>query len=179
MKTRILSAAAGLAVLAVVIAFYDTLVLDLFIAALAMIGIYEAHHAAGITREHWRITLYCELFAVLFLLVPKGREYALYAVYVLAVLVFAYILEHHKTFTIREGAYALLMGAALPAVFGLIVQLRESFGNEQGILYLVFLLGSAQNALHRMDILFQARKIQLPAQAGAGQAFDLIPFLWY
>lgn len=143
MKTRILSAAAGLAVLAVVIAFYDTLVLDLFIAALAMIGIYEAHHAAGITREHWRITLYCELFAVLFLLVPKGREYGLYAVYVLAVLVFAYILEHHKTFTIREGAYALLMGAALPAVFGLIVQLRESFGNEQGILYLVFLLGSA------------------------------------
>ena len=37
----------------------------------------------------------------------------------------------------------------------------------------------AQNALHGVDILFQARQIQLPTQAGAGQAFDLIPFLWY
>ena len=32
----------------------------------------------------------------------------------------------------------------------------------------------AQYAFHRMDILFQAREIQLPAQAGAGQAHDLV-----
>lgn len=44
-------------------------------------------------------------------------------------------------FTIREGAYALLMGVGLPVVFGLILQFRDQFGNEQGILYLAFLLG--------------------------------------
>lgn len=35
------------------------------------------------------------------------------------------------------------MGVGLPVVFGLILQFRDQFGNEQGILYLAFLLGSA------------------------------------
>ncbi len=143
MKTRIISALVGLAVLSVAIAFYDTIVFNLFITALAAIGIYEAHHAAGITKTHWRVTLYSTLFAVFILLVPQGREYAKPALYVLVVLVFAYILEHHKTFTIREGSYVLLMGIGLPVVFGLILLFRDRLGNEQGILYLAFLLGSA------------------------------------
>ena len=143
MKTRIISAVVGLMILAVAIAFYDTIIFNLFIAALALIGIYEAHHAAGLTKNHWRITLYSALFAVFILLVPQAREYAIPAIYVLTVLVFAYTLEHHKTFTIREGAYALLMGIALPVVFGLILLFRDKLGNEQGLLYLAFLLGSA------------------------------------
>ena len=143
MKTRIISALVGLAVLAVAIAFYDTIIFNLFITVLAVIGIYEAHHAAGLTQKHWRVTLYSVLFAILILLVPQGREYVMPALYVLVVLVFAYTLEHHKTFTIREGAYALLMGIGLPVVFGLILLFRDRMGNEQGILYLAFLLGSA------------------------------------
>ena len=143
MKTRIISAVVGLMILAVAIAFYDTIIFNLFIAALALIGIYEAHHAAGLTKNHWRITLYSALFAVFILLVPQAIEYAIPAIYVLTVLVFAYTLEHHKTFTIREGAYALLMGIALPVVFGLILLFRDKLGNEQGLLYLAFLLGSA------------------------------------
>ena len=74
MKTRIISALVGLAVLSVAIAFYDTIVFNLFITALAAIGIYEAHHAAGITKTHLRVTLYSTLFAVFILLVPQGRE---------------------------------------------------------------------------------------------------------
>lgn len=143
MKTRIISALVGLIVLAVAIAFYDTIIFNLFITALAVIAIYESHHAAGLTQKHLRVTLYCALYAVLLLLVPQGREYSLPAVYVLVVLVFAYILEHHREFTIREGAYALLMGIALPTVFGLFLLYRDKLGNEQGILYLAFLLGSA------------------------------------
>ena len=143
MKTRIISALVGLIILGVAIAFYDTIIFNLFITALAVIGIYEGHHAASLTKKHWRVTLYSMLFAVLILLIPHGRSYIMPAVYALVVLVFAYILEHHKVFTIREGAYALLMGVGLPVVFGLILQFRDQFGNEQGILYLAFLLGSA------------------------------------
>ena len=42
------------------------------IAALAVIGIYEGHHAASLTKKHWRVTLYSMLFAVLILLIPHG-----------------------------------------------------------------------------------------------------------
>lgn len=57
MKTRIISALVGLIVLAVAIAFYDTMIFNLFITALAVIAIYEAHHAAGLTQKHLRVTL--------------------------------------------------------------------------------------------------------------------------
>ena len=136
MKTRIISALVGLIILGVAIAFYDTIIFNLFITALAVIGIYEGHHAASLTKKHWRVTLYSMLFAVLILLIPHGRSYIMPAVYALVVLVFAYILERHNVFTIREGAYALLMGVGLPVVFGLILRLRDQLGNEQGILYL-------------------------------------------
>ena len=104
MKTRIISALVGLIILGVAIAFYDTIIFNLFITALAVIGIYEGHHAASLTKKHWRVTLYSMLFAVLILLIPHGRSYIMPAVYALVVLVFAYILEHHQVFTIREGA---------------------------------------------------------------------------
>ena len=44
MKTRIISALVGLIILGVAIAFYDTIIFNLFITALAVIGIYEGHH---------------------------------------------------------------------------------------------------------------------------------------
>ena len=91
MKTRIISALVGLIILGVAIAFYDTIIFNLFITALAVIGIYEGHHAASLTKKHWRVTLYSMLFAVLILLIPHGRSYIMPAVYALVVLVFAYI----------------------------------------------------------------------------------------
>ena len=57
MKTRIISALVGLIILGVAIAFYDTIIFNLFITALAVIGIYEGHHAASLTKKHWRVTL--------------------------------------------------------------------------------------------------------------------------
>lgn len=51
MKTRIISALVGLIVLGVAIAFYDTIIFNLFITALAVIGIYEGHHAASLTKK--------------------------------------------------------------------------------------------------------------------------------
>ena len=75
MKIRIISALVGLIILGVAIAFYDTIIFNLFITALAVIGIYEGHHAASLTKKHWRVTLYSMLFAVLILLIPHGRSY--------------------------------------------------------------------------------------------------------
>ena len=64
MKTRIISALVGLIILGVAIAFYDTIIFNLFITALAVIGIYEGHHAASLTKKHWRVTLYSMLLHI-------------------------------------------------------------------------------------------------------------------
>ena len=41
MKTRIITAIVGLAVLAVVLAFFDTILFDLVLAAICLLGIHE------------------------------------------------------------------------------------------------------------------------------------------
>lgn len=64
MKIRIISALVGLIILGVAIAFYDTIIFNLFITALAVIGIYEGHHAASLTKNTGvlRFTVCCLLF---------------------------------------------------------------------------------------------------------------------
>ena len=47
MKTRIITAVVGLAVLAVVLAFFDTILFDLVLAAICLLGIHEVFTAMG------------------------------------------------------------------------------------------------------------------------------------
>ena len=47
MKTRIITAVVGLAVLAVVLAFFDTILFDLVLAAICLLAIHEVFTAMG------------------------------------------------------------------------------------------------------------------------------------
>ena len=47
MKTRIITAVVGLGILAVVLAFFDTILFDLVLAAVCLLGIHEVFSAMG------------------------------------------------------------------------------------------------------------------------------------
>ena len=51
MKTRIITAIVGLAVLAVVLAFFDTILFDLVLAAICLLGIHEVFTAMGFGKK--------------------------------------------------------------------------------------------------------------------------------
>ena len=51
MKTRIITAVVGLAVLAVVLAFFDTILFDLVLAAICLLGIHEVFTAMGFGKS--------------------------------------------------------------------------------------------------------------------------------
>ena len=53
MKTRILTAAIGLVVLAVVLLFFNTPLFDLVVAAVCLIGVHEAFAAMGFGKKQW------------------------------------------------------------------------------------------------------------------------------
>ena len=53
MKTRILTSAVGLVVLAIVLLFFNTPVFDLVIAAVCLIGVHEAFAAMGFGAKQW------------------------------------------------------------------------------------------------------------------------------
>ena len=145
MKTRIITGVVGIAVLFCFLCFYNTFAANIVIAALAVIAIWEAHHASGMTKEHLPVTIICCIYGAAIILVPQSIRAAVVTagLYGMILFVFAYTLLHHRTFTIREAAYEILLGAAIPAVFSSLMTLRDRLGVEQGILYLFFILGSA------------------------------------
>ena len=51
MKTRIITAVVGLAVLAVVLAFFDTILFDLVLAAICLLAIHEVFTAMGFGKK--------------------------------------------------------------------------------------------------------------------------------
>lgn len=53
MKQRIITAVVGLGVLAVVLAFFDTVLFDLVLAAICLLGIHEVYAAMGFDRKQW------------------------------------------------------------------------------------------------------------------------------
>ena len=53
MKTRVITAAVGLAVLAVVLAFFDTIAFDLVLSAICLLAIHEVFSAMGFGKKQW------------------------------------------------------------------------------------------------------------------------------
>ena len=53
MKTRIITAAVGLGVLAVVLGFFDTFLFDLVLSAICLIAIHEVFSAMGFGKKQW------------------------------------------------------------------------------------------------------------------------------
>lgn len=53
MKTRIITAVVGLCLLAVVLAFFDTIFFDLVLALICLIGMHEVYSAMGFGRRQW------------------------------------------------------------------------------------------------------------------------------
>ena len=139
-KTRIFSALVGLALLGAFFAFYNTIAADIAITMISILGIWEAYHAAGITAKHKAVFFIAALFGCMIPNIPIVGASGYYGVILFN---FAYKLFHHRDFSTMDAIYSVLTGTAIPLAFRLFISLRDQLGAEQGILYLVFLLGSA------------------------------------
>ena len=53
MKTRVITAVVGLAVLAVVLAFFDTIFFDFVLSAICLLAIHEVFSAMGFGKKQW------------------------------------------------------------------------------------------------------------------------------
>lgn len=53
MKTRVITAVVGLAVLAAVLAFFDTIVFDFVLSAICLLAIHEVFSAMGFGKKQW------------------------------------------------------------------------------------------------------------------------------
>ena len=76
MKTRIITAVVGLAVLAVVLAFFDTILFDLVLAAICLLAIHEVFTAMGFGKKQWYLYAAAVPFTMLLMLSSSGARSA-------------------------------------------------------------------------------------------------------
>ena len=103
MKTRIITAVIGLAVLAVVLAFFDTILFDLVLAAICLLGIHEVFTAMGFGKKQWYLYAAAVPFTMLLMLSSSGAaRAALLAVGFLTVLFYNVVLITHDMHLMLE-----------------------------------------------------------------------------
>ena len=68
MKTRVVTAAVGLCILAIVLVFFDTALFDLALALICLIGVHEVYSAMGFRRREWYLYAAAVPFTLLIML---------------------------------------------------------------------------------------------------------------
>lgn len=144
MKKRLISAACGLALLTVVVLFFDTLLVNFLSAWICLLALYEIFKAADLLRYRV-VTGVCGLFCVLILFLDTNAVslHFSYLSYLLVVLLFGMLLKDHKTLRVEQVAYSFLISILLAVSFFCLILLKEKTGPQMGLFYMLIIFGSA------------------------------------
>ncbi len=140
MKTRIISGALCVVVLALVMCFYKTLVLEAAICALAAIAVYELLSANGF-KEYKPFLITAIITAVL---IPAasvlGFEFLVAVIFLATVVVLT--LKFHSKIGFEKLAFYVLATIFVSFSFLCIVYLRNDF-KTNGLIYILIAFGGA------------------------------------
>ncbi len=144
MKKRIISAAGGLALLAVVVIFFDTLLVNFLAAGICLLALFEIFKAADLLRFRV-LTGVCGVFCVLILFLNTNAIAVSfsYLSYLLVVLLFVMLLRDHDKLRVEQVAYSFLMSILLAVSFYCLILLKEQTGPQMGMFYMLLIFGSA------------------------------------
>ena len=141
MKTRIISAVAGLAILAAVLFLFETLVLDIAVSVISVIAVYEMINAVGLSKNKG-ISAICVMFAAFF----SSEYYRAFSSaegfeeFLLGIALLILVLADHKRTKATDAAFAFFFTVVLPKAFSTILLFR-SYGEP--ISYFLVLMSLA------------------------------------
>ena len=144
MKKRILSAVVGLGLLAVVVVFFDTLLVNVLAAGICLLALFEIFKAAELLRFKM-LTAVCGVYCILiiFLNTDTIAISFSYLSYLLVVLLFIMLLRNHSVLRVEKVAYSFLMSILLAVSFYCLVLLKEKTGPQLGMFYMLLVFCSA------------------------------------
>ena len=144
MKQRVTTAVIGLLVLAVVLCFFDTLLVNLLASLICGLAVMELFHAANMTRYR-TLTAVSIAFSAFLIFVNAGPLLELFApcCCVYAIFCFCYLLAHHDRMDTRDLSYCLMMTLLVTVSFYCLVSIRDRSTAQLGVFYLVMAFGSA------------------------------------
>jgi len=148
MRVRVVSALAGLGILAVVFVFLDTLLLNTMVGLVSALAVLELLKAAGLAR-YLALTALSMAGAMLLPFVRQlmRADYAIYfalLVFCLFIIVYSLILfKNRKTMDMGRMVIAFLCVLSVPVFFSCAVFIRDGYHLAQSTFYLLVALGAA------------------------------------
>ena len=103
MKTRIITAMVGLVVLAVVLSFFDTIVLNIAVAIISGLSVYELLKATNPNRDKIP-EIVCIIIAILipFFPMPIFKEFLPLCAYAMVFIQLLVLIKYHKTMKFEQ-----------------------------------------------------------------------------
>ena len=141
MKTRIISALVGLVLLGAVLFLFETVVLDVAVAALSVMAVYEMINAIGLSKNKI-FTGVCTVFAAFFStgFYQTVGSISGYIEFCFGIVVLLFVMNHHKDLKATDAAFAFFFTIFIPKAFSTILLFR-SFGEP--ISYFLVLMSLA------------------------------------
>ncbi|WRS26197.1 phosphatidate cytidylyltransferase [Oscillospiraceae bacterium MB08-C2-2] len=143
MKTRIISAMVGLVILAVVLIFFDTLLLNAVVAFISLIAVHELLKATGITRHPALTAVGISLAAAIPMAQLGVFQRFLPVVFLFVISLFLILFRQHALITIQQVAMTFFFSMIIPLFFVCIVFFRDHYGPQQGLFYVLISLCAA------------------------------------
>ena len=145
MKTRLITSAVGLALLAVVMMFFHTLVFETVIAILAVIGLHEIYMAMKPEQGGLAVFVGLAVYTVVMMFsgLPAVGAITQPLTVLLLVFVACCVIRNSRTLDFKKVAGMLTFGAMLLLCFYSLVELKyllpvEKYGSDA--LYIIFLI---------------------------------------
>lgn len=123
MKTRIITSVVGLAVLALVLCFFNTVFFDLVISAICFLAFHEAFKAFGFTTKEWYVYLPFVPFTLLLMLSKSLSldSWLLPAAFLFGLYICVCVIRFHRTLDVTKlGGFVFFSSIVLLCFYSLI-----------------------------------------------------------
>lgn len=143
MKTRIISALVGLVLLVAVLCLFETVAVDIAVAALSVMAVYEMINAVGLSKKKV-FTAVCIAFAALFssAYYQTFFSFAGYTEFLFGMVILIMVLSDHKEIKVTDAAFAFFFALFIPKAFSVLLVFR-SYGKPVSLFLVMLSLGVA------------------------------------
>ena len=143
MKQRIITAAVGLALLLIVLLFFNTLIFNAAVSLLACMAALEILVSAKYA-SHKLLTAACLLFvaAVPFFRMPGFNLFGRITVLVYLVILFLFLLAEHETLRFEQIGVIFTTSILIPFSFSTLLYIRDQFSRD-GLFFVMLVFAGA------------------------------------
>lgn len=143
MKQRIISSAAGLMILAVVFALFDTIVLNIAVAIIIVMALYELIEAAGQKRNPTSLVALILGFVIPFFSTRLLNNILASVCFVFSLALFCMLLKYHQTVRVEQLGFVFFFTMLIGFAITCFVYMRDIFGVVIGFYGMLVSLGGA------------------------------------